>query len=80
MDQAAQAAELAKLIAAEPWQEITGPPKKKGNGGWFVPTKHVFATWPHDDIPHAHSVYIKREDDQFLVSCIYDIHGKLHYR
>jgi hypothetical protein len=80
MDQRTEAAELAKLIATEPWQEIVGPPKKKENGGWFIPTKHVFATWPHDVIPHAHSVYVKREDDQYWVSCIYDIHGKLHYR
>jgi hypothetical protein len=80
MDQEAEAAEVAQLIAAEPWQEVTGPLKKKGNGGWFIPTKYVFATWPHDEIPHVHSVYVKREDDQYWAFCIYDIHGKMHER
>ncbi len=57
MDQGIKAAELVALITEQPWQQIVGPPKQKGSGGWVIPTKYVFATWPHDEIPHAHSVY-----------------------
>jgi len=80
VDQSTEADNVAKLIAAEPWQIVVGPPVKKKTGGWLIPSKHVFATWPHDDIPHAHSIYVKREDSGWHVACIYDIHGKLHHR
>lgn len=80
MDQPTETGNIAKLIAAEPWQIVVGPPVKKKTGGWLIPSKHVFATWPHDDIPHAHSIYVKREDNGWHVACIYDIHGKLHHR
>jgi hypothetical protein len=80
VDQSTEADSVAKLIAAKPWQIIVGPPVKKKARGWLIPSKYVFATWPHDDIPHTHSIYVVREDNGFHVSCIYDIHGKLHYR
>jgi hypothetical protein len=80
LDQEPEASRLAELIAAEPWQEIVGPPRKKGNGGWYIPTTHVFATWPHDEIPQTHSVYVKCEDNQYWAVCIYDIYGQLHHR
>jgi hypothetical protein len=80
MEEQTEADIVAKLIAAEPWQIIVGPPVKKKTGGWLVPTKHLFATWPHEEIPHTHSIYVVREDSGFNISCIYDVHGKLHYR
>jgi hypothetical protein len=81
MDEPTEAEKLAELIANQPWQEIVGPPRKKKSGGWLIPSKHgVFATWPHDEIPHVHSIYIKREDNGWHVACIYDVHGKLHHR
>jgi hypothetical protein len=80
MDKPTEADKVAVLIATEPWQVTVGPPVKKKTGGWLIPSQHVFATWPHDDIPHAHSIYIKREESGFHVVCIYDIHGKLHHR
>ena len=80
MDQSTEADNVAKLIAAEPWQIAVGPPVKKKTGGWLIPSKHVSATWPHDEIPHVHSIYIKRENDGYHVAGIYDIHGKIYYR
>jgi hypothetical protein len=80
VDQSTEADNVAELIAAEPWQIVVGPPVKKKTGGWLIPSKHVFVTWPHDDIPHAHSIYVKREDNGWHAACIYDIHGKLHHR
>ena len=67
MDEPTEADKVAVLIATEPWQVTVGPPVKKKTGGWLIPSQHVFATWPHDNIPHAHSIYIKREDSGFHV-------------
>jgi hypothetical protein len=81
MGEPTEAEKVAELIANEPWQEIVGPPRKKKSGGWLIPAKHgVFATWPHVEIPHVHSIYIKREESGWHVACIYDVHGKLHHR
>jgi hypothetical protein len=78
-DQWTEAANVAKLIAAQPWQEVVGPPVKKKIGGFYIPTKHVFATWPHDEIPQAHSIYVKREDNEYRATGIYGTDGKVYH-
>jgi hypothetical protein len=73
-------AELAALIAAQPWQEIIGPPKQKvtaiGSSRPSTSSRHG----PMKRYRTRIRVYVKREGDHYLFSCIYDIHGELHYR
>jgi hypothetical protein len=58
------------LIAAQPWQEIIGPPKQKvtaiGSSRPSTSSRHG----PMKRYRTLIRVYVKREGDHYLVSCI----------
>lgn len=76
-----EAVNTRKLIEAEPWQPIVGPPVKNPSGGWTLTTKFTVCTWPYDFLPDAHSVYLKRSPNgRYVAAGVYDKQGQIHQR
>jgi len=76
-----EAVNVAKLIAAAPWQAVTSPPVKNLSGGWYLPTQYAMVVWPYEDLPQVHSVYLERANNgRYTAKGLYDVHGQLHQR
>jgi DNA repair protein RadD len=77
---AQEAVNVRRILEGEPWQVVVSPPVKQDRG-WLLTTKFTTATWPYEDLPQPHSVYLKRSSNgRYIAAGIYDIEGKVHQR
>jgi hypothetical protein len=76
-----EAVSARKILDAEPWQAVVSAPVRNDAGGWLLTTKYTTALWPHESLPDARHVFLKRsENGRYLVDGIYDVNRKIHFR
>jgi DNA repair protein RadD len=76
-----EAVNVAKLIAAEPWQKIVSPPVKNDAGGWLLTTTYTTAIWPYEDLSEPSHVFLKRSNNgRYLAVGLVDAAGVVHQR
>lgn len=76
-----EAVNIRKIIESEPWQLIVSPPVKQNGSGWLLTTKYTTATWPYEQLPEPHSVYLKRSSNgRYVAAAICDTNKFVHRR
>jgi superfamily II DNA or RNA helicase len=76
---AQEAVNVAKIIAAEPWQPIIASPVKDPAGGWQIPTKFIVIKWPYEQLPpQPQAIYVtKAANGRYMAQGVYDASGHI---